>query len=397
VIANSGGTLTATQGSYSTTASTLSINSGTSLQLQIASSTLGILSTTSFRIYKPLYLDDNNSHQSILDANYTGSVNSTNIYQPSAITKELNIGALGSGSSITPYLFSTIRNYSTSTNFYSTATDSVPLLITGTDTTKTIKTTSGVNNTTLQVSAETSVSGGGNSKLILNSSTTNLPTAKFKIDNTLGNTTTLNLKVSQADMFAGTPAGESMNVSGVQTGGSATLYYDPDAYATSTAYLMNINSNGLSYGTASVDAFYPDGNPTFSSFSNTYLTINTSGITTPTTLQLPTGTTTLNYSGSVAVNGQSKTFEYFNLRAIGTTNTISGFSFINMPLNAVYTIAILNSGSGNLTINAPTGYRTNYTTSFVVPTGRYATLIARYLYFGTASYYCLEATLLQTN
>ena len=91
------------------------------------------------------------------------------------------------------------------------------------------------------------------------------------------------------------------------------------------------------------------------------------------------------------------TFEYFNLRATGATNTINGFYFINTPQNAVYTIAILNSGTGNLTINAPTGIRTNYTTSFIVPAGRYATLIARYLYFGTASYYCLEATLLQTN
>jgi hypothetical protein len=343
-------------------------------------------------------LDDNNSHQTILDANWSaGLVNSTNIYQPSAITKELNIGALGSAGIITPYLFNNIRNYSTSTNFYSTATDSVPLLITGTDTTKTIKTTSLSNNTTLQVSAETTASGGGNSKLILNSSTTQLPTAKFKVDNSLGNTTTLNLKVSQADLFAGTPAGEAINLAGVQTGTSATLYYDPDAYATSTAYLMNINSSGLLYGTASVDTFYPDGNPNLSSITNTYFTINTSGITTPTTLQLPTTSTSVNFSGAITFNAQSKTFDYFYIRATGTgANTITGYSFINFPLNGVAQVAILNNSTGNLTFNKVAGIRANFASTFVVPPLGYANMTIKYLYYGTASYWSLEATLYTT-
>jgi len=60
----------------------------------------------------------------------------------------------------------------------------------------------------------------------------------------------------------------------------------------------------------------------------------------------------------------------------------------------------VNSGSGSLTIGpfyVPLNIRANFTGSFGVQSGYWATLIVRYLNFGTNNYYCMEATLLQTN
>jgi hypothetical protein len=409
VVSNAGGTLTINQGAVSATTSTFSVNAGTLLQLQVASSTLVGLNTTALTTYKPIYLDDNNSHQSILNANWfsTASVNSTNIYNPASIIKELNIGALGSGGTITKYPFSTIRNYATNTYFYTSAIDTTPLLITGNDTYKTISVVGTTGNVNYSQSNQTYNSGNSNGGIYENRNT--------------GTNVAGNLPIYQLYSTFPTPAGANYsngyfymkgscvnmlttyNPSGTENSYNlgfqsnintcVDMFVNPDTSSgvSTTPTILRVSENSLTYGLGTSGNYaFGDTNPT--TFGSTYFTINGSGITTPTTLQLPTTSTSVSFSGSITFNAQSKTFPAFYINATGTTNTITGYSFINYPLNGVAQVAIYNGGSGNLTFNKVAGIRANFSSTFVVPAGGYANMTIKYLYYGTASYYSLEAT-----
>jgi hypothetical protein len=428
VIANSGGTLTINQAQFSTTATTSTFNAGSTQNLQINGTTLAQLQSTAFSLLNgtTLSLYDTASHAVNISSTWFGTagVQYTNLVPVATGSgvngTVLNIGAVTNSSNTTtktPY--GTINTYSTSNYTYTSATDGTPLLLTGSDginsgsKTFQLATTNTAQNTAFNINNNNTNWGSGcRSSWFSGSSgsnndpsfytytynpTTSSQNAYIYLKKATSNLLTLNPNVD-----AGVVAGFQTSVGTSGAGGTnccAELFYNPDQYGSSTSNTtLRLNDNGLTYGLA-VDSLNatPAGQQNPTSFGSTYLTINSSGITTPTTLQLPTTSTALNFSGSVAINGQSKTFGYFTMNPTGTTNTISGLSFVNMPLNASYTVAIYNQGSGNFTINAISGIRTNFTTSFVVPTGRYATLIIRYLYFGASSYYCLEATLLQTN
>jgi hypothetical protein len=408
VIANSGGTMTINQGQVSTTATTLSLNAGTSLQLQIASSNLGLLNTSYFRIYKPLQLDDNSSHQSIFDANWfsTASVNSTNIYQPSSITKELNIGALGSGGTITKYPFSSIRHYATTTTFYTSASDTLPLTITGSDINKTLSvigTSSSVDYSYYCSASNTANGSSGIYERKQSGSSLTQPkywiysnvyptpaSANYSVGNYLMNGSCVNMTTTYV------PSGLDTNYNlGFQSNLNTCvdMFVNPDTSSgiNTTPTILRVSEGTLTFGLGSSGNYaLGDTNPT--TFGSTYFAINSSGITTPTTLQLPTTSISVNSSGAIVFNAQSRTFPSFYINATGTTNTITGYSFINFPLNGVAQVAILNSGSGNLTFNKVAGIRANFSSTFVVPAGGYANMTIKYLYYGTASYYSLEAT-----
>jgi hypothetical protein len=397
VIANAGGTLTINQGQVSTTASTFNVNAGTSLQLQIASSTLVGLNTTALTTYKPIYLDDNSSHQSILNANWfgTASVNSTNIYQPSVITKELNIGALGSAGSITKYPFTTTRNYATTTQFYTSSTDATPLQLTGTDFvnigTKLLNiTTAGASTkTTLGLSASNTATGAGGSCVVNLESGTNTTGvgAKFSVSTYNPNTAIFSTLTADSGTSGGVSIGGRMETTlsgeynqnyGYSNGNAlSSVYANEDS---GSECRMDIDLTKISFKVGSV------GSPA------EVVSINSSGVFVPNTLQLPTTSTSVNFSGAITFNAQSKSLPFFYINATGTTNTITGYSFVNYPLNAVAQVAIYNGGSGNLTFNKVAGIRANFASTFVVPAGGYANMVIKYLYYGTASYYSLEAT-----
>jgi len=399
---------------------TIASNTGNALTLNGVNGTTNLQSngTTKALVNSTgLQLQDNNGNFSTLSATWFNSVNSTNLYQPASITfKELNIGALGPGGNITKYPFSTTRNYATNTYFYTSGTDTTPLLLTGSDSvnvsTKSIETNTSTTTlaSTLSINCRNTGLGSGVLSNYYSGYSSGTPTPSYYNIQSFGSASIYsNLRLSEGVSTLSTtyPNDASKISTGFQAnnivyGGSlasADMYWNADSSGPSSPICMRIGYNGLTYGTLTSGS-YTDGTSLPTTFNNTYFTINNSGITIPNTLQLPTGTTSLSIiSNSVTVNGYSKTFEYFSLNPTGGANSIIAWTF-TMPLNAVYTIAILNGGSGSLTIGpfgSPLNIRANFTGSFVVPTGRWATIIVRYLNFGTSNYYFMDATLLQTN
>jgi hypothetical protein len=343
-------------------------------------------------------LDDNNSHQSILSATWfgTANLNSTNLYQTAVITnKELNIGASSSGGVITAYPFTLIRNYATSHNFYAFNTDATPLTLTGAvnaniySKTFTTTTTTPSNKTTLGLSAtNTGAGAGGNCNVLLESgSNTTGVGAKFSVSTYNPNNAVFSLITADSGSSGGVSIGGRMETTlsgeynqnyGYSNGGAlSSVYANEDSGAECR---MDIDLTKISFKVGSV------GSPA------EVVSINSSGVFVPNTLQLPTTSTSVNSSGSITFNAQSKSLPFFYINATGTTNTITGYSFTNFPLNGVAEVAILNSGSGNLTFNKVAGIRANFSSTFVVPAGGYANMTIKYLYYGTASYYSLEAT-----
>jgi hypothetical protein len=382
--------------------------SGQTLRADITTTPLSYNPNTNTLNLNGIDLNDNagTNHISKLNATWFGttSVNSTNLYQTFVGLKYLNIGAFGSGGSITPYTFTTINKYATTHNSYTSSTDAVPLTIFGTDTTKTIKTASAVSSTTTTLLADTGASGGGSARVDLNSSISNAPTAKIETYNLLGDYSSLQLQNGQANILAGIPAGEDVTVTGCQFDANSDVYYLSDGYASSTAYVSRITVNGWTFGyNTAVAPNYPNP-PVIDSLSN-IMTLSNVGLMQfgleSAGIQNRTTTTSLSSGNPLTLTGGTLSFKNYNVTYTGTTNTISSYSFTSVPLNAVHTISIYNAGTGNLTFNGATagsgatrvgGSAT--VNSFVVPTLRYAICELKYTTVNSISMYFLNFTLM---
>ena len=95
----------------------------------------------------------------------------------------------------------------------------------------------------------------------------------------------------------------------------------------------------------------------------------------------------------LTINGNNLTFKAFQSSYSGTTNTITTYTFSNIPINCEYTICVYNSGSGNLTYNQTLEVKFSGNANFVVPTGRTAQIVMRRLTNVNGTFYFCEATL----
>jgi len=115
----------------------------------------------------------------------------------------------------------------------------------------------------------------------------------------------------------------------------------------------------------------------------------------PTTTVVATGTTTLNIVGNV-----NTTFRSYQIGYTGTTTTVTTLTITNMPINAIYDVAIYNGGSGNLTINSSllgtgSAIKTTYASAIVIPTLRSAIMTIKSLAFTTGgTIYVVSVSLL---
>ena len=100
---------------------------------------------------------------------------------------------------------------------------------------------------------------------------------------------------------------------------------------------------------------------------------------------------TLSVSG--ASNGQNVTLRNSSIIIMGGSNTISSLTLSNMVINGTYTVGILNSGSGNLTINTGLGanIRTVYSGSFNISNGRYGVMTINAVSINSVTTYIVNA------
>lgn len=102
--------------------------------------------------------------------------------------------------------------------------------------------------------------------------------------------------------------------------------------------------------------------------------------------------TTLTVAGSAILS-----FRNFQIGYAGTTSAINTLNVVNMPLNAIYDVAIYNGGSGNLVINTGLGanVRTTYAAPVNVASGARAVLTIKSLAFTNGgTIYVVSATVL---
>jgi hypothetical protein len=84
----------------------------------------------------------------------------------------------------------------------------------------------------------------------------------------------------------------------------------------------------------------------------------------------------------------------FTWTLTGTTNNLVGLTITSSRVNGMYTVGILNSGSGALTINPTlvgTNIKTRYTSVVTVPAGGFGILDIQILSIGGTSYQVVDA------
>jgi len=130
---------------------------------------------------------------------------------------------------------------------------------------------------------------------------------------------------------------------------------------------------------------------------NTALNMDTAGIvsfgTDTNGIQNRETTTPTSSSPVLTIDGNNLTFKAFQSSYSGTTNTITSYTFSNIPINCEYTICVYNGGSGNLTYNQTPEVKFSGNANFVVPTGRTAQIVMRRLTNVNGTFYFCEATL----
>jgi hypothetical protein len=393
---NSSGTLTITGGSSANTIinalnGTIDLQSGSTSIAKVNSS--GIQSQT-------LNLTDNagTPHLTGLSSTWfgTGNVNYINLLPVSTgagvNATQLNIGAYtNSSATTTKQPFSNFDSYATTYKQYTSAIDTTPLTITGTTLSKTIKTSSNSTDTTLTLLAEYANTGSFNCQLDLKSSASGNQYINMETRDAFGDYSVLNMKNNNINLFTGSPAGESMEQTGIQLNNCADIYYAPDTYGVNNFYVSRVNLNGWTWGTGSVQGNYPSYTPIPSLTS--FMNLSTGGVLTfganTNGIQNRTTTTTLSATNPLTFNGNNLSFRNFELTFSGTTNTISSYSFSSVPTNCDYTIGVYNGGTGSATFTTSSTYRFSGNANFVVPTLRYATIRIQYIRVngGTATYF----------
>ena len=357
-IGNPGGTMTINQGQVSTTASTLNINGGSSLNLQVNSSTIANSTSTFLRSYKPIYLNDGNIYDTILNATWfsTASVNSTNLYQPSVITnKELNIGANSSGGVITSYPFSTLRRYATTHKSYTSATDTTPLSITGTDNGKLISVV-GISGSLDYYQAIQTYNIANGSSGIFESRTSGTSTILpvYDVHSNIyptpsgdpyssGNYYMKGSCVNMATNY--TPNGsENNNNVGVQSNNSGVvdMFFNPDTYSATTPTILRVSDSTLQFGLGTSGTYaFGEKNP---SINTPFLTSSNSGLFVNTT------------SGSPTITGQKNgtnvpiLFNSGYLQNVyGVVTSTTTYQMINQQLYAT----TIFTGNGSFIVKLP--------------------------------------------
>jgi hypothetical protein len=393
---NSSGTLTITGGSSANT--TINALNGT-IDLQSNSTSIAKVNSTGIQS-QTLNLTDNagTPHLTGLSSTWfgTGGVNFTNLLPVSTgagvNATQLNIGAYtNSSATTTKQPFSNFDSYATTYKQYTSAIDTTPLTITGTTLSKTIKTSSNSTDTTLTLLAEYANTGSFNCQLDLKSSASGNQYINMETRDAFGDYSVLNMKNNNINLFTGSPAGESMEQTGIQLNNCADIYYAPDTYGVNNFYVSRVNLNGWTWGAGSVQGNYPAYTPIPSLTS--YMNLSTGGVLTfganTNGIQNRTTTTTISVGNPLTLNGNNLSFRNFELTFSGTTNSISSYSFSSVPTNCDYTIAVYNGGTGSATFTTSSTYRFNGNANFVVPTLRYATIRIQYIRVngGIATYF----------
>ena len=164
--------------------------------------------------------------------------------------------------------------------------------------------------------------------------------------------------------------------------GSATSVAITDDNSTTINYLTFVGASGAGQTLrADITTAPLSYNP-----STALLTVNS--------LALITTTSTPSYIGSVLqISAGGMTFRNFQLLVGGTTNTISSLSTNAVRINGVYNICIVNSGTGNLTINTSLGLNTltKYTSPIVVPANNVAIMTITILSANTITRIIVDA------
>lgn len=101
--------------------------------------------------------------------------------------------------------------------------------------------------------------------------------------------------------------------------------------------------------------------------------------------------TTLSFSG--ASSGTAVSFRNASVVITGGSNTLSALTITNTLVNGCYKIGILNSGSGNLTINTGLGtnIKTIYSGGFNISSGRYGWLTIDVVIINAVTTYIVNA------
>ena len=76
-------------------------------------------------------------------------------------------------------------------------------------------------------------------------------------------------------------------------------------------------------------------------------------------------------SGILTVSGGNFSYRSMNFTFSGTSNTMTGLNLIGSRNNGVYYVALLNNGTGNLTINNTglgANIKTTYSSAIFIPT-----------------------------
>ena len=118
-------------------------------------------------------------------------------------------------------------------------------------------------------------------------------------------------------------------------------------------------------------------------------------------LYIPTTSTIATFSGTtLTIQGNlTNSIKSYYLEITGSNNkTINTLSINNMPLNAIYDVAIYNSGRGNVTIVQTfpnSNIKTTYPSNVIVAANRSALITIKYLSFPTiGNQYVVTAVLL---
>jgi hypothetical protein len=157
-----------------------------------------------------------------------------------------------------------------------------------------------------------------------------------------------------------------------------------------------VNLNGWTWGTGSVQGNYPAYTPIPSLTS--LMNLSTGGVLTfganTNGIQNRTTSTTITYSGNpLTLTGSNLSFRSYQINFTGTTNAIGSYSFSSVPINADYTIAVYNGGTGNATFASTATYRFNGGVTFTIPTLRYAVIKVQQLSVNATTIFFLTGTL----
>jgi hypothetical protein len=188
--------------------------------------------------------------------------------------------------------------------------------------------------------------------------------------------------------------------------------YNPSTGVLTATSLAGTSNSALSINTVSDNSattcYIPFSKSAAGPSTNLYLDDTTTALTyNPSTAILTAGTfagslqydNTANAIGSFTTNTltivcSGLSVRNFTWTLTGTTNNLVGLTITSSRVNGMYTVGILNSGSGALTINPTlvgTNIKTRYTSVVTVPAGGFGILDIQILSIGGTSYQVVDA------